>query len=131
VIEVNPRYPASVEVLEHATGRSALALHRSAFEQDASEHPTIKKDPSSIVGKAILFARSPLQFPKEGSWLPALDPARPIHELPSFADIPCAGEIIEAGKPILTLFARAATVAECGDSLRRKAAALDSSLFAT
>jgi len=183
VIEVNPRYPASVEVLEHATVVSALALHRHAFEADASEPPLrgsagsslpspplrgrgaggegdeqspaeaphprplspeyrgeggeiaaaflMKKEPVSIVGKAILFARSPLHFPKEGSWLPALDPGRPIHELPAYADIPEAGEIIEAGKPILTLFARAATVAECGDSLRRKAAALDSSLFAT
>src|SRR5262249_54059822 len=33
-VDLNPRYPASVEILEHAIGISALALHAHAFARD-------------------------------------------------------------------------------------------------
>src|SRR5262245_49383240 len=36
VVEVNPRYTASVEVLERATGATAMSLHQSAFDAGAN-----------------------------------------------------------------------------------------------
>jgi predicted ATP-grasp superfamily ATP-dependent carboligase len=83
-----------------------------------------------LIGKAILFAREDLIFPPDGPWLRQLQRSRSVLELPEFADIPQPGEHIPTGRPILTFFARAETVAACLASLRRTAAALDRQLFA-
>ena len=49
VVEVNPRYPASVEVLEHATGKAVFCPQTDAA------------GPPGLIGKAIyLRAASPL-----------------------------------------------------------------------
>jgi predicted ATP-grasp superfamily ATP-dependent carboligase len=126
-VEVNPRYTASVEVLEHATGLQALAWHRYVYVYSAPKPPTAQPA-TAIVGKAILHARAALTFPKDGPWARyRTDP--PIHDLPEFADVPLAHERIPAGRPILTFFARAASVEECEEELRRIASDLDRRLF--
>ena len=48
-----------------------------------------------------------------------------IWDVPAFADIPPAGQHIEAGRPILTFFARADSVSACLEQLKRTAADLD------
>src|SRR5262249_20103845 len=71
-VEVNPRYTASVEVLEHATGVSALALHGAVFDW-GREIPKGPAPPAStFVGKAILFARESITFPSDGPWTATL-----------------------------------------------------------
>jgi predicted ATP-grasp superfamily ATP-dependent carboligase len=129
-VEVNPRYTASVEVLEYAAGVQALAWHRRAFDTAAPEPgPAPPATGGGWLGKAILFARRALSFPEDGPWRAAVDlPAAPW-EVPAFADVPAVGEPIGAGRPVLTFFARAATEAECLASLQRTAADLDSRLF--
>jgi predicted ATP-grasp superfamily ATP-dependent carboligase len=125
-VEINPRYTASVEVLEYATGIRALALHRQVFDPTAPvPSSALSAAPALLVGKAIMFAKAPLAFPQEGPWLPSLQISVPHQELPAFADIPPAGQFIEAGRPILTLFARADSPAACLDSLRQTAQPLD------
>lgn len=119
-VEVNPRYPASVEVLEFATGLRAVDLHRRAQE------PAVRVDipslaPREIVGKAIVYAPCDFAFPADGPWRGDLDPARPVTELPSFADVPHPGEPMLAGRPVFTRFARGATVADCLRRLRERA----------
>jgi predicted ATP-grasp superfamily ATP-dependent carboligase len=128
-VEVNPRYTASVEVLEHATGVPALALHRRVFDPTAPAHPQAVPVEPGIVGKAVLFAREPLTFPDDGPWLSAVRAPGPVWEVPAFADAPGAGERIEAGRPVLSFFARAASEAACLEELRVRAADLDSRLF--
>jgi predicted ATP-grasp superfamily ATP-dependent carboligase len=129
-VEINPRYPASVEVLEHATGLPALAWHRRAFvnEQDAPL-PALTSPAGGYVGKAILFARAELTFPADGPWRDVLRAPAPVTELPPFADVPPAGEVIAAGHPVLTLFGRGESAAACEAELRRSAADLDRRLF--
>jgi predicted ATP-grasp superfamily ATP-dependent carboligase len=133
-VEVNPRYTASVEVLEYALGLSALAWHRHVFDRDAPCPPALSAS-NGILGKAILFARAPLRFPAHGPWRHTLDQlpkpisAARLRQPPAFADIPHAGQHLEAGRPILTIFARAASVARCTEALRRIAADLDRQLF--
>jgi predicted ATP-grasp superfamily ATP-dependent carboligase len=129
-VEINPRYTASVEVLEYATGVAALALHRDAFAgPSAAAGVDRPKQPHALptmcVGKAILFARQTIVFPKNGPWLEALDDGLAVDTLPPFADIPHAGQRISARHPILTMFARAASIAECVDQLRQIAQDLD------
>jgi predicted ATP-grasp superfamily ATP-dependent carboligase len=133
-VEVNPRYTASVEILDYASGWPALAWHRRVFDPSAPSPPTSRAS-DGILGKAILFARAPLRFPADGPWRPTLDQvsklpcATQLRQPPAFADIPHAGQDIEAGQPILTFFARAASVAGCTEALRRCAADLDRQLF--
>jgi len=127
-VEINPRYTASVEVLEYARGVPALGLHRAVFDPDA---PAPRPLPSSnaIVGKAILFARAPLVFPADGPWSATLRSPRPVEEMPDFADVPHAGERVEARRPVLTFFARADSAKGCEVRLREVAAELDRWLF--
>jgi predicted ATP-grasp superfamily ATP-dependent carboligase len=127
-LEINPRYTASVEVLEYATETPLLGWHGHLFT-----HHRLPTPPALVanrtIGKAILFARDHLHFPAEGPWMAVLRSPKPIHELPAFADIPAAGEAIEAGKPILTFFATADSATACEDVLRRIAVDLDRWLF--
>ncbi len=127
-VEVNPRYTASIEVLEFATGIAALGLHRKIFDPTAPEPLTLSPG-GPVVGKAILFAKKALSFPSEEPWLAALRSRSGFDEPPAYADIPHAGERIEAGRPVLTFFSRAHSVAECHDSLRLLAEDLDHWLF--
>jgi len=126
-VEVNPRYTASIEVLEHATNLRAMALHRDAFT--LSELPAVDLAPSSrtrpVVGKAIYYAPRTLTVPDDGPWTETLRRPPPLKGLPDFADIPAPGQVIKAGRPVLTFFARALNAAACRDQLRRTAATLD------
>jgi len=128
-VEVNPRYTASVEVLEYATGLRALALHRQVFARGEPGDIAPCAISDGVVGKAILFARSALTFPEEGPWMSSLHEPVPVEEMPAFADIPPAGQRIETGRPVLTFFARAADELSCLEALRRKAADLDTWLY--
>jgi predicted ATP-grasp superfamily ATP-dependent carboligase len=114
-VEVNPRYTASVEVIECATRIPALSYHRRAFDP-AAALPQPGLPSSGFVGKAILFARRSFTFPARGPWHDAA---------PDFADIPNDGERLDAGKPVLSFFRFAPTLAECLDALRQTAADLD------
>jgi predicted ATP-grasp superfamily ATP-dependent carboligase len=131
-VEINPRYTASVEVLEHALGWKALAEHRSIFEPAASRPPLGQSQGScngNCIGKAILFAKAALDFPPAGPWLATLRNPASVNELSDFADIPQAGERIERGRPILTFFARGATPVSCREALQAMATDLDRWLY--
>jgi predicted ATP-grasp superfamily ATP-dependent carboligase len=130
LVEVNPRYTASMEVVEFARGVPLLALHRGVFDRHAPAIPAMSLAPIAWIGKAILFARDQLVFPDSGPWKSSLDRRRRLDELPAFADIPMPGQRIARGWPILTFFARATTMSACLDTLRQTAADLDRWLFA-
>lgn len=129
-VEINPRYTASVEVLEHATGLRAIAEHARVFVSGTrGADSTSLATNGSYVGKAILFARDDLIFPADGPWMTELRSPTAVWELPAFADIPAAAQRIQAGRPILTFFARGTTLSSCADALQRIAADLDRLLF--
>jgi predicted ATP-grasp superfamily ATP-dependent carboligase len=120
ILEVNPRYPASVEVLEFALGLAAFAK---------KARPAGAADPTGsgkgVVAKGVYFAPRGLRFPDSGPW--DADLAGPFDpwRLPNFADIPDPGEPIEAGSPVLTFFASGTTVDKCRRCLQSQAADLD------
>jgi uncharacterized protein len=127
-VEVNPRYTASIEVLERATGLQALAWHRAVFDATAPQ-PLSSAGASEVIGKAILMARQDFVFPSAGPWETALEEPVSIAETGAFADIPEPGEHFKAGRPIMTLFARAGSLAACVEELERRAVDLDRCLF--
>ncbi|MFQ3591867.1 MAG: hypothetical protein SNJ82_01605, partial [Gemmataceae bacterium] len=106
VLEVNPRYSASVEVLEQAGSFAALAWHRAAVESsgEASGLPSFER----IVAKAIVYAKNERSFPNAGPWDASL--RLPVTALRPFADLPEAGAVIAAGAPICTVWAAGATI---------------------
>ncbi len=67
-VEVNPRYTASVEVLEYALGQSALTWHRAAFVPSAQRPAPSPEALGHCVAKAVYYARGDLMFPDEGPW---------------------------------------------------------------
>jgi predicted ATP-grasp superfamily ATP-dependent carboligase len=124
-VEVNPRYTASVEVLEYALGIPALALHRDVF--DPGPLCDNARPAGPVIGKAVLFARAPVVFPRGDPWEATLAeiPDASVWQVPAFADIPPAGQRIRRGRPILSFFTHADSAPACLDRLRQTASDLD------
>ncbi|HEX4589915.1 MAG TPA: ATP-grasp domain-containing protein [Gemmataceae bacterium] len=122
-VEVNPRYTASVEVIEYGSGVRAMQAHRRALGRDVPSEggPGL----GTIIGKAIWYAPRPIVFAAEGPWDAVLQGPIELNRPPAFADIPAAGEQIAAGRPVLTFFATAATTEDCVRRLRATADELD------
>lgn len=123
LIEVNPRYPASAEVLERATGRSLVAEHVAACDaifnaESLSEHAT-----GAISGKAVLFAERDFIVSERFSDL--LDREnRGAQELwqRKAADLPATGNAIRAGWPVFTILEEGESEADVLARLAARAA---------
>ena len=126
VVELNPRYTASVEVIEFATGRSFVGRAESS---SPTVTPKVGLEdsayPPKIVGKAIYFAPHRLTFPGSGPWDDSLAHAADVWRRPDYADIPHPGDNIGPGHPVLTILAEAATEADCLRRLQQRAGELD------
>src|SRR5262249_18563463 len=126
-VEVNPRYSASVEVLELTLGQSFLQQYGRIFETDAAAasarsaalRAAAKRKPmTGVLGKGIHFARGDVVFPADGPWMATLGRSFDPWAVPDLADIPAAGQTIVAGRPVLTFFARGTSVDDCHENLR-------------
>jgi predicted ATP-grasp superfamily ATP-dependent carboligase len=125
-VEVNPRYTASVEVLEHATGWRAMHHHARQFT-GAVPLPGVVTQ--GVVGKAVLYAPADGVFPAEGPWAETLHAPPAADELPAFADVPHPGEPLRRGRPVLTLLCRGGSADACLAELRRRAAEAEAWLY--
>jgi uncharacterized protein len=105
-VEVNPRYAASVEVLEWATGTSLMLEHLRAFGRAARLGSSIR--PRGFVGKAILHADRSFRWPSSG-----MVPLGIPWEFPEVADIPRPGAEFRPGEPVFTVFARGNSPEAC------------------
>ncbi len=107
-LEVNPRYTASVEILERCCGFPAIELHVAGCLGLESRHvgraaSPSNGNPSRLAGKLIVYATADSMAPAEfGDW--AADQNRGS-DWPQIADIPPTGTIILAGRPICTVLA--------------------------
>lgn len=127
VIEVNPRYSASMELLDLAYGVSLFKYHLLASEgkwQDVKQltgRLPIEQSccqPRSIWGKKVIYTHAmvrirPLlsgQQNSEWEW------AHKMHKL-GLRDLPFPGEIIPAGNPVATAVAQGWSREECLERL--------------
>ena len=101
LLEVNPRYPASAELLARS-GRG------SVFGNGGAPKPA-----PGVVGKAIYYAPFDFRYPAD------LPPSA------SLADVPQPGSPVGGGSPVLTLFAHAVAPEACVSALEARAARLD------
>ncbi|MEX0713874.1 MAG: ATP-grasp domain-containing protein [Pirellulales bacterium] len=118
-VEVNPRYTASVEILERATGLSGVGAHVAAC-LGRLPRGTARAAPGWF-GKAILYAPSKCTVPAHFTQgLLMINAGRPW---PAAADIPRPGTALGAGQPVTTLLADAADRQALLAALREQLAA--------
>lgn len=115
-IEINPRFTASVEVLELASEWSALELHDHAC-RGVLPTPEWRVPSSERWGKRIMFAESDYLI-SDGFWEHAMNVNRGNGPL-RYADIPNVGQTILAGRPVMTLLTHAKSLAEVENRLFR------------
>jgi predicted ATP-grasp superfamily ATP-dependent carboligase len=130
--EVNPRYPASTELLEHVLQVPLLDLHRRAFAEPPSlvvpSSGGLTREPAAggaASGKIVVYANRDMVAPDLTRFVsrpsPWLDSTGTNDEsLPYLADVPLPGQSIARGQPICTLFARGRSEAECLTKLLRR-----------
>lgn len=120
VVEVNPRYTASCELLELAHGRALLRDHWQAWLPQEplpllpEPSPTTR---SGVIGKLILYARSKVTAPDLSRFLRPRSP----WTIPFLADIPRQGTPFQPGEPMCTVFATAPDAGGCHRKLARRA----------
>lgn len=117
IVEVNPRYSASVEVLELALGRSLIREHCRAFGRETPGSHRGRTNPPAFVGKRILFAERRSTLPDLDHWKPR---SLGSFAIPHVADIPQLGTIFEPGDPVLTVLARGSTLELCSNRLHQR-----------
>ncbi len=108
-LEVNPRYTASVEVLERVTGWSFVSHHAAACA--SGQVPPGSPEPvGTCAGKAVVYARH------ECVWSGL--------SMPDLADIPHDRQQFQFGQPIATVLATGDTLPCIEQLLRKRQAAL-------
>ena len=110
-IEVNPRYTASMELVERAYGLSIFETHARACAGSLPEFSVPRRD-AQTWGKAVVYARRGVTPSDTEHWLAE----------PDLRDVPVAGEPIALGHPICTIFARERGPERCLVALGRRAA---------
>jgi predicted ATP-grasp superfamily ATP-dependent carboligase len=111
VLEVNPRYCASMELVERASVASVFGLHVAACQ---GQLPARVAEPSGVWGKAIVYATRTVATPDTTAWLAE-----------GVRDVPHPGDVIRAGHPICTVLASAPTRAACDAALRAETARIE------
>ncbi len=123
VTEVNPRYSASMELIEKAYSLSIFDLHVNAIQEgrlpDFHLDHQIGQVEQRSFGKAILFAERDGTAPDTNHWLQS-----------EIRDIPFSGENLAEGKPICTILAADNSNADCLAALINRAQAIKGEIYA-
>lgn len=130
-VEINPRYSASMEVLERAGeshAKGMVKMHVAACRREGEDDAALDEvaapggESRRSYGKLIVFAESAGEVTKSlsdawyarsqrGTW-------------PTMGDIPQAGTRVEAGHPVATVFAEGAEGDEVSSRLAEERAAV-------
>lgn len=113
-IEVNPRYTASMELVERVHGISIFETHARACAGRLPSFEIPRSRTAGVLGKAVVYARRDVTAGDTQNWLDDQD----------VRDVPTPGEAIRRGHPICTIFAHGRNAAACHAALARRAARL-------
>jgi predicted ATP-grasp superfamily ATP-dependent carboligase len=108
-LELNPRYTASMELVEVAYGLNIFSTHISACDGVLPLFD-LRRAPEGYWGKGILFAERDAITPATDDWWER-----------GVRDTPFLGERIRAGSPICTILVRGPSLEECYQALRAQA----------
>ena len=137
VIEINPRYSSSAEVVERMLGVSVVGAHVKACLGEPIDLPPSVRSTRTVAkssetgatthGKMILYAKRDAIVDDEfHSW--AMSQSSLDANACRLADIPAAGEKIFAGHPILTAFA-STPAAKYDGEMKRRIAQVNAKLY--
>jgi predicted ATP-grasp superfamily ATP-dependent carboligase len=116
VLEINPRYCASMELIERGGRLGVFEAHVAAC--GGALPSSDLGAPPAVQGKAVLYARSDLVVGDSTRWL-LRDDVR---------DVPFPGDHIRRGRPVCTVYASDADSVACYERLVAAAAALEREL---
>ncbi len=102
LVEVNPRYTGSMELVERAYGLNVFDTHVRSFDGELPAFHLEEHLFSPYYGKGIVYARRTVTMPETADWR---EKGR--------RDIPFPGERIAARRPICTVLAQGETRDEC------------------
>lgn len=103
-VEINPRFTASVEIMERSCGVRAVELHLRACRGELPGSEVLV--PDGKWGKAILYATQDCQAGPD--FLRAIAERNTFDaEYPLVADIPALGTTFQTGQPIVTVLSQA------------------------
>lgn len=111
-IELNPRYTASMELVERAYGLAIFEIHARACRGELPAFDLAAARASGpAVGKAIVYAQRDVIMGDTRPWL----------DDEHLRDIPQPGERIPRGRPVCTVFARGRDAKACHAALVKRA----------
>ena len=102
LVEINPRFTASMELIDWGYGLNIYSLHMDAVNGYLPDFSLTRHLEGPFFGKAIVFARHSIIIPDTGGWSER-----------GWRDIPFAGDEIKKGRPVCTVFAGGRTHNEC------------------
>jgi predicted ATP-grasp superfamily ATP-dependent carboligase len=113
VIEVNPRWCSSMELVERQCGVSMFGVHAAACADGTlpASDLSLARRTGPVIGKAIVFAPADV----------VAGDTRPLLEDRDVRDIPKPGERLSNGQPICTVFAEGTSAEACLGTLRTRA----------
>lgn len=121
--EVNPRYSASMELIERAYDLPVFDLHVKAVTQKMLPEIDLTQPGKThlrrFYGKAILYAEKEALTPDTHRWLQA-----------GIRDIPHPNERIPSGKPVCTVLAEGSTREACFSKLAAHVEAIKGEIYA-
>ena len=128
VLEVNPRYSASIEVLEYCQGENFLTKHIAQFDAalPGENNFRIPRRPE-YVAKRIVYATADCIVTPELGYL--RDTWNLQRLLPCIADIPRTGDRILRGQPIVTVIAEGSSNEEVQRLLNERVTAVRRTLM--
>jgi len=125
-VEVNPRYTASVEVLERAFDIQTIAIHASACRD--GEFPILQtRRNNRYCAKAILYTTANVTVSDE--FIQFVDRLNAVVESPIVADIPPVGRGIQPGHPVVTVLATGATLSSASEQLEDRVSRVRQALY--
>lgn len=111
LVEVNPRFTASMELVDRAYGLSVFDVHVRSFDGELPPFSLEERlDLPRFHGKAIVYADEDVVMPNTADW-----------RREGRRDIPFSGERIEARHPICTVLAEGENRAGCWQNLVARA----------
>lgn len=116
-LELNPRYTASMELVEMAYGLNIFSIHIAACNGVLPVFD-LQQAPEGCWGKGILFAEQDAITPATDDWWDR-----------GIRDIPFPGERIRAGSPICTILASGTDRETCYLELLKKAEKLTAEVY--
>lgn len=125
-IEVNPRWCASMELVERAYGLSVFGAHAAACHDGRLPAFDLAQTRRGVtaVGKAVVFARQDVTVSDLRTELPSLAGSGDLR------DIPKPGTSIKTRRPVCTVFAAGRDASDCRAELVRIAERVYQSLAA-